>query len=229
MASLLSSFARFSLSSPPSPSLLPRHSIISPLPAYSQLRFAGNLAPNRVKHRKAHKGRVPIPIGGSLKGTTLSHGNFGIRVKGNGTRLSAKQLQSADTALKRKLRIVKGAKTWLRVFPDIPVCIKGNETRMGKGKGNFDHWACRCPTGRVLFEVGGDVSEQLARDALRLVADKLPCKVEFITRRDGPRLGTLVLPVGTKSGGPGVLETLVEEGKIPLVPEAAPPVAEARA
>ncbi|KZO98512.1 ribosomal protein L16 [Calocera viscosa TUFC12733] len=156
MASLLSSFSRLTLTSrsSPSTSLRPAH-----LPARSQIRFAGILAPKRTKYRKAHKGRVPIPTGGSLKGTTLIHGSYGIRVKGNGMRLSAKQLMAADTALKRKLKVLKNAKIWLRVFPDIPVCIKvcsyargqdqplrvvqGNETRMGKGKGTFDHWACR--------------------------------------------------------------------------------------
>lgn len=105
---------------------------------------------------------LPIPVGGSTKGTTLSYGEWGIRVKGNGMRITAKQLKSADEALRRKLKPIKGAKVYMRVFPDIPVCIKvrslvvvelacindtfsiqGNETRMGKGKGSFEFWATR--------------------------------------------------------------------------------------
>ena len=65
---------------------------------------------------------------------------------GNGSRLSAKQLTTAREVIQKKLKILKGAKVYLRVFPDIPVCIKGNETRMGKGKGTFEYWACRCVT-----------------------------------------------------------------------------------
>lgn len=83
-----------------------------------------------------------MPIGGSLKGTTLNEGEYGLRLLAP-ARLSAKQLQSAETALKRKLKVVKGAQVFMRVFPDIPVCVKGNETRMGKGKGSFEFWACR--------------------------------------------------------------------------------------
>ncbi|KAF4563856.1 mitochondrial ribosomal large subunit component [Pleurotus pulmonarius] len=152
------------------------------------------LAPRQVKHIKRHKGRIPIPIGGSTKGTTLAYGEWGIRIKGNGVRLSAKQLTTAEEVIKRKIKVIKGAKVYLRVFPDIPVCIKGNETRMGKGKGTFEFWATRVPKGRVIFEIGGSpIREELARDALRQAADKLPTKMEFISRATPPRLGNLVL------------------------------------
>ena len=77
---------------------------------------------------KRHKGRVPIPIGGSIKGTTLAYGEWGIRIKGQGVRLTAKQLTTAEEVIKRKIKVIKGAKVYLRVFPDIPVCIK---VRMG--------------------------------------------------------------------------------------------------
>lgn len=120
------------------------------------MRFRGQLAPKRTKYRKAHKGRVPLATGGSTKGTTLAHGTYGIRLLAP-ARLSAKQLASADTALKRKLKVIKGAQVFLRVFPDIPVCVKGNETRMGKGKGSFEFWAARATVGKVVFEVGGPV------------------------------------------------------------------------
>jgi len=96
--------------------------------------------------------------------------------------------------IKRKIKIIKGAKVYLRVFPDIPVCVKGNETRMGKGKGNFEFWATRVATGRVIFEIGGPpIREELAREVLRQASVKLPTTMEFINRRTPPRLGHLTL------------------------------------
>ena len=93
------------------------------IPSLSRAR--GDLAPRRVKYKKAHKGRIPLPIGGSSKGTTLAFGDFGVRVAGDvAARITAKQLQSADAALKKKLKVLKGMRVWLRVFPDIPVCVK---------------------------------------------------------------------------------------------------------
>ncbi|KAG2065695.1 mitochondrial 54S ribosomal protein YmL47 [Suillus decipiens] len=169
-----------------------RSTFVPHLPA--SVRFRSQLAPRQVQHVKRHKGRVPIPIGGSTKGTTLAYGEWGIRIKGMGVRFSAKQLTTAEEVIKRKIKVVKGAKVYLRVFPDIPVCIKGNETRMGKGKGTFEFWATRVPTGRVIFEIGGTpIREELAREALRQAADKLPTIMEFITRSTPPRLGNLVL------------------------------------
>lgn len=97
------------------------------VPTLSPLIFTrgrGQLAPKQVKHAKRHKGRVPIPIGGSTKGTTLAYGEWGIRIKGNGARLSAKQLSTAQEVIIKKLKALKGTKVYLRVFPDIPVCIK---------------------------------------------------------------------------------------------------------
>jgi ribosomal protein L16 len=88
------------------------------------LRARSQLAPRKVKHIKRHKGRIPIPIGGSIKGTTLAFGEWGIRIKGNGARFSAKQLTTAEEVIKRKIKIIKGCKVYRRVFPDIPVCVK---------------------------------------------------------------------------------------------------------
>lgn len=88
------------------------------------VRHRSQLAPRKVKWVKRHKGTIPIPIGGSTKGTTLAFGEWGIRIKGNGARFSAKQLQSAEEVLKRKLKVIKGTKVFMRLFPDIPVCIK---------------------------------------------------------------------------------------------------------
>ncbi|KAH8083303.1 mitochondrial ribosomal protein L16 [Cristinia sonorae] len=191
------------LSLPSARSLLTacRRTILSPVqpsplvnPLFIQSRFKSQLAPRRIHFIKRHKGVLPIPTGGSIKGTTLAFGDWGIRIRENGARLSARQLTAAEEVIKRKLKIVKGARTWMRVFPDVPVCIKGNETRMGKGKGSFEFWATRVAPGRVLFEIGGvAVREELAREALRLACDKLPVMCEFITRDTPPRLGNLVL------------------------------------
>ncbi|CDO75635.1 hypothetical protein BN946_scf184840.g18 [Trametes cinnabarina] len=165
-------------------------------PSFVFARGRHQLAPRSVKFIKRHKGVLPVPTGGSTKGTTLAFGDWGIRVKGNGARITAKQLKSADEALKRKLKPLKGAKVYMRIFPDIPVCIKGNETRMGKGKGSFEYWATRVAPGRVIFEIGGvPIREELAREALRLACDKLPTIMEFIDRKAPPRLGNmLVMP-----------------------------------
>ncbi|KAJ3475719.1 hypothetical protein NLI96_g11653 [Meripilus lineatus] len=174
------------------PTTIPTTSLTTPLLIFSRARH--QLAPRRINFLKRHKGCIPVPTGGSIKGTTLSYGEWGIRIKGNGMRLTAKQLTVAEEVIKRKIKAIKGAKVYMRVFPDIPVCIKGNETRMGKGKGTFEFWATRVPTGRVLFEIGGvPVREELAREALRLASDKLPTQNEFITRSTPPRLGSLLI------------------------------------
>ncbi|KAI0937629.1 hypothetical protein AcW1_001538 [Taiwanofungus camphoratus] len=170
------------------------HVAAAPTPLLTFARFRSQLAPKRVKYIKRQKGVVPIPVGGSIKGTTLAYGDWGIRIKENGKRLTAKQLTAAEEVIKRKIKPIKGAKVYMRVFPDIPVCIKGNETRMGKGKGAFEFWATRVPPGRVLFEIGGSpVREEIAREALRLACDKLPTINEFITRSTPPRLGNLLV------------------------------------
>ncbi|PWN93365.1 ribosomal protein L16 [Acaromyces ingoldii] len=212
-SSLTSALAGLSLRS--SSAGLVASSSRSPIHSNGPTIFARNksqLAPRRTKYRKAHKGRVPMPTGGSLKGTTLNEGEYGLRLLAP-ARLSAKQLQSAETALKRKLKVVKGAQVFLRVFPDIPVCVKGNETRMGKGKGSFEFWACRAPVGRVIFEVGGpvEIRPEVAKEALRLASAKLPVPTEFLTRSTAPRLGNLVetsIPARSAAarGGAGIVE-----------------------
>ncbi|KZV81159.1 ribosomal protein L16 [Exidia glandulosa HHB12029] len=163
-----------------------------------QVRFRSQLAPRQIKWVKRHRGVTPIPTGGSTKGTTLAFGEYGIRIRSEGVRLTAKQLTSVEEVLKRKLKPLKGAQIWMRVFPDIPVCVKGNETRMGRGKGLFEYWATRVNTGRVIFEIGGiPIREELAREALRQAAAKMPCVMEFITRQTPPRLGNLdIIPDG---------------------------------
>ncbi|KAH0834742.1 mitochondrial 54S ribosomal protein YmL47 [Lanmaoa asiatica] len=174
-------------------SALPRTSVSVPIGTFGA-RFRHQIAPRKVKYAKRQKGRIPIPTGGSTRGTTLAYGEYGIRIKGQGVRFTAKQLSTAEEVIKRAIKVVKGAKVYLRVFPDIPVCIKGNETRMGKGKGTFEFWATRVPTGRVIFEVGGvPIREEIAREALRLGAAKLPSTYEFITCKSPPRLGSVLI------------------------------------
>ena len=155
----------------------------------TQRRFAGEIVnPRKVRFRKAHKGRIPLPLGGSVSGTTLQHGVYGLALR-EGARLSAAQLESARRLIRRKIRAVKGCEMWLRVFPDVPVSSKGNETRMGKGKGTLDHYMCRVPMGRVVFEIGGgDLRWEVAHDALRQAGIRLPAPTVIVTRKDQDKL-----------------------------------------
>ncbi|OZJ02467.1 hypothetical protein BZG36_04106 [Bifiguratus adelaidae] len=161
------------------------------LPIFSsfghQVRHASNLSPRRTKYRKSQKGKIPLPTGGSTKGTTVVFGTYGLRII-EGARLTAFQLTACHSTIRRKIKAVKGSRIWMRVFPDIPVTSKGNETRMGKGKGAFDYWACRVPLNRIVFEVGG-VRKEIAKEALRLGAAKLPVKTEFVERGSEPVVG----------------------------------------
>ncbi|ODV80453.1 mitochondrial ribosome large subunit protein L16 [Suhomyces tanzawaensis NRRL Y-17324] len=143
-------------------------------------RLKHEYAPRFKRMRKAFKGRVSVRTGGSIKGNTLQYGQYGLRLKSKGLRFSANQLLAADKVLKRELRPSR-SELITRFVCNTPVCVKGNQTRMGKGKGAFDHWACRIPTGKVLFEIRGDIHEKVARDALRKAADKLPGLFEIIT------------------------------------------------
>ncbi|SJX65577.1 related to MRPL16-mitochondrial ribosomal protein, large subunit [Sporisorium reilianum f. sp. reilianum] len=187
----------------------PRPSLRTALPAQPHLstlggvRHKGNLAPRRTKYRKAHKITIPFNTGGSTKGTTVQEGAYGIRLLAP-ARLSAKQLVAAETALKRKLKVVKGAQVFLRVFPDIPVCIKGNETRMGKGKGTFEYWACRANMGKVIFEIGGpvEIRPEVAKEALRLASAKLPVPTEFVTTASKPRIGNKIVEPASSASAP---------------------------
>lgn len=152
-------------------------------------RFTHEYAPRFRKVKKAHKGRVPVRTGGSMKGSTVRFGDYGLRLKSEGVRLTAKQLQEADNAIMRVIRSV-GGQLWKRLVTSIAVCEKGNETRMGKGKGAFDHWAVRVPTGKVLFEIAGeDLHEKVARDVFRKAGDKLPGVYEIIKKGEAPRVG----------------------------------------
>ncbi|KAK9477369.1 hypothetical protein V1514DRAFT_368806 [Lipomyces japonicus] len=151
----------------------------------SQVRHGHQYAPNYSKVRKQHKGRVPVRIGGSSKGTTLEFGSFGIRLASEGVRVSAKQLTEAENVMLRVIRPLQsqGVRMYARQVTNVMVCTKGNETRMGKGKGGIDYWAVRIPTGKIVIEIGGPIHEQVAREALRLAAGKLPGKYEVVTAK----------------------------------------------
>jgi ribosomal protein L16 len=149
----------------------------------TQRRF-NSLQPKRMKYRKKHKGKIPIPIGGSTKGTYVEFGEYGLRIK-EGARLTAKQIQAAHTTIRRKIKAVKGSQIWTRVFPDIPVTSKGGESRMGKGKGSVDYYATRVGLNRIIFEIGGGgIRREHAKEALRLASTKLPVAVEFVVKAD---------------------------------------------
>ncbi|EDO14620.1 hypothetical protein Kpol_264p6 [Vanderwaltozyma polyspora DSM 70294] len=153
-------------------------------------RFTHEYAPRFKIVQKKHKGRVPVRIGGSVKGSTLQFGTYGIRLKTEGVRLTALQLKEADNALMRYVRPLNNGQLWRRMCANIAVCIKGNETRMGKGKGAFDHWMARVPTGKIIFEMSGDnLHEKVAREAFRKAGDKLPGVYEFVTRDSDIRVG----------------------------------------
>ena len=145
----------------------------------NSVRYKHEYAPRFKRIRKAFKGRVSVKTGGSIKGNSLEFGEYGLRLKSNGIRMTATQLQEADKVIKREIRPSNG-QLITRFVCNTPVCIKGNQTRMGKGKGAFSHWACRVTTGKVLFEIKGKVHEKVAKEALRKASDKLPGLFEII-------------------------------------------------
>ncbi|KAG7664702.1 mrpl16 [[Candida] subhashii] len=155
-------------------------------------RFRHEYSPRVKVVRKAQKGRVSVRTGGSIKGNSLAFGKLGLRLKSNGIRFNANQLLAADKVLKRELRPSR-SQLITRFVCDLAVCVKGNQTRMGKGKGSFDHWACRVPTGKVLFEIKGDIHDKIAREALRKAAAKLPGLFEIIDEKSKIRVSPTCL------------------------------------
>lgn len=135
------------------------------------------LMPKRVKYRKVHRGRRK---GQANSGNRITFGEFGLKALDNAW-LKNTQIEAARVALSRHTH--RGGKVWIRVFPDKSVTKKAAETRMGKGKGMPDSWVAVIKRGRVLFEIEG-LPEEMAREAMRLSASKLPFKTKFIARRD---------------------------------------------
>lgn len=133
--------------------------------------------PKKVKHRKWHKGRARQK-GVESRGSDISFGTYGLKAL-EAKWITARQIEAARRTIIRYLR--KGGKMWIRIFPAKPVTKKGDETPMGGGKGSPDHYVFAAKPGRVLFEIEG-ISEELAKEALRKAATKLPMNTKFIKR-----------------------------------------------
>ena len=136
------------------------------------------LMPKRTKYRKQQKGRIR---GNASRGARVAFGDFGLKALEPG-RITSRQIEAARIAITRKMKRV--GKVHIRVFPDKPITSKPAEVRMGKGKGAIDYWAASIHPGRIIFEVGGNVSEELARASLRLGQQKLPLKTKIVVRPD---------------------------------------------
>ncbi len=133
------------------------------------------LSPKRIKYRKQQKGRMR---GAAWRGSNIEFGEFGLQAL-EPAWITARQIEAARVAMTRHVK--RGGKLWVRIFPDKPITIKPAETRMGKGKGNPEHYVAVVKPGRIIFELGG-VSEELAKEAMYLAARKLPIKTRFLTR-----------------------------------------------
>ncbi len=133
------------------------------------------LQPKKTKFRKAFKGRIH---GTSKGGVLLNFGSFGLKAL-EPERVTARQIEAARRAITRHMK--RAGRVWIRIFPDVPVSKKPTEVRMGKGKGAPEFWAARVKPGRIMFEIDG-VSEETAREALRLGAAKLPIRTRVVTR-----------------------------------------------
>ncbi len=135
------------------------------------------LQPKRTKFRKQHKGRIH---GEAKGGFLLNFGSFALKAT-EPERVTARQIEAARRAITRHMK--RQGRVWIRIFPDTPVSSKPTEVRMGKGKGSTDYWAARVKPGRIMFEIDG-VSEVIAREALRLGANKLPVLTRIVAKED---------------------------------------------
>lgn len=133
------------------------------------------LQPKRTKFRKQHKGRNR---GLAQRGSSVSFGEFAMKATTRG-RITARQIEAGRRAINRYVK--RGGKIWIRIFPDKPISKKPLEVRMGKGKGNVEYWVAQIQPGRVLYEIEG-VSEEVAREAFRLAAAKMPVQTTFVAR-----------------------------------------------
>ena len=138
------------------------------------------LMPKRVKHRKQFRGSMR---GKALRGNTVTYGDYGL-IATEPCWIKSNQIEAARVAMTRYVK--RGGKVWIKIFPDKPVTAQPAETRMGSGKGSVEYWVAVVKPGRVLFEIGG-VSDDDAREALRLAMHKLPCKCKIIARENAER------------------------------------------
>ncbi len=136
------------------------------------------LQPKRTKFRKQHKGRLR---GMALRGAKVSFGEYGLKATTRG-RVTARQIEAARRAMTRYIK--RGGRIWIRIFPDKPISKKPLEVRMGKGKGNPEYWVALVKPGAVMYEMEG-VPENIAREAMRLAAAKLPVRTTFVARHVG--------------------------------------------
>ena len=143
------------------------------------------LLPKRVKHRKTHRGRR---TGVAIRGSEIAFGQFGLQAVED-CYMSNRQIEAARRAMTRYVK--RGGKIWIRVFPDKPITKKPAETRMGSGKGNPEGWVAVIKPGRILFEMGG-VTPEVAKEAMRLAAFKLPIKTRFLTLQETTGHGEVV-------------------------------------
>ncbi|MHB9023692.1 MAG: 50S ribosomal protein L16 [Armatimonadota bacterium] len=135
------------------------------------------LMPAKVKFRRLHRGKM---TGKATRGNTVSMGEFGLQAL-EACWMTNRQIEAARVAMTRHIK--RQGKVWIRIFPDKSVTAKPAETRMGSGKGDPEHWVCVVKPGRILFEMGG-VPVEIAKEAFRLAAHKLPIKTKFVTRED---------------------------------------------
>jgi large subunit ribosomal protein L16 len=137
------------------------------------------LMPKRVKYRKQMRGRMK---GMARRGSEVHFGDFGLQAL-EPAWISARQIESARRAMVRAMR--RRGKVWIRIFPDKPITKRAAESRMGKGKGSVEFWAAVVKPGRIMFEIGGGVSEEVAREALKLATYKLPIKTKIVSKDSG--------------------------------------------
>ena len=136
------------------------------------------LLPKRVKHRRQQRGRLK---GTATRGNTVTYGDFGLQAL-EPCWITSNQIEAARIAMTRYIK--RGGQVWIKILPDKPITQKPAETRMGNGKGSPEYWVAVVKPGRVMFEIGG-VSEELAREAMRLAMHKLPIKCKFVTKEMG--------------------------------------------
>ncbi|OAA76718.1 60S ribosomal protein L16 [Akanthomyces lecanii RCEF 1005] len=172
--------------------------------------FGTWLEPDINRKKKMAKGRARVATGGSTKGTTVIWGDYGLRMTDKQRRIPAKSLKMAEDTIKTRLRGQK-YRLYKRKCCNIGVYVSGNEMRMGKGKGSFDHWATRMAVSQILFEVRGRIHEQIVRDAFRLAGNKLPGQWEFVKRGEAPVVGI------TKLDGVTLEELKRPRRQLPLV------------
>ena len=135
------------------------------------------LMPKRVKYRRVHRGRL---TGKATRGNKVSNGQFGLQAL-EPAWITSNQIEAARIAMTRYIR--RGGKVWIKIFPDKPITEKPAETRMGSGKGSPEYWVAVVKPGRVMFEMDG-VSEEIAREAMRLASHKLPIKTKFVKKEE---------------------------------------------